>query len=648
MHAAFLYHAIRAGMDLGIVNAGQLVGYEEIEPELRDRVEDVLFDRRNDATERLISYASQSRGDGKKRTYDLEWRHLSVTARLAYALRNGVLDFVDQDVEEARRLAPRALDVIEGPLMDGMKEVGDLFSAGKMFLPQVVKSARVMKQAVAYLQPHVEAEQQVGTRRPPGKVVLATVKGDVHDIGKNIVAVVLRCNNYEVVDLGTMVPRETILREAVEQQADIIGVSGLITPSLDEMVHVAEEMDRKQLTCPLLVGGATTSAEHTAVRIAPRFHGECLHVRDASRVAGVVADLLDPARRETRVRSNREEQQRFREIHEDRISGVLLSYAEARERRPQVFWQPEHVSRPNFLGRKVLEDFPLVEIAEYIDWTFFFTAWGLKGRFPQLLDHPTQGTAARELHQAACQLLGRVIDQKLLRASAVYGFWPAMSEQDDIVLFDDERYEHEIMRCCMLRQQRSPGGGETCLSLSDFVAPRESGIGDYVGGFAVTAGLGADAAAHAFEEDLDDYHAIMVKALADRLAEAFAELLHERVRKEWGYDPNEQLSKEDLIAEKYRGIRPAYGYPACPDHSEKGKLFQILQPQSIGIMLTESYAMHPAASVSGLYLAAPHARYFNLGRIGADQVRDYAIRKGVSVEQAEQWLRPNLGYRTPE
>jgi 5-methyltetrahydrofolate--homocysteine methyltransferase len=641
MHSAFLYHAIQAGMDMGIVNAGQLVVYEDIPKELLERVEDVLFDRRPDATERLVEIAEQVKGRGTKREIDLAWREASVEQRLVHALVHGVVDFIEADVEEARQQAERPLHVIEGPLMDGMKVVGDLFGAGKMFLPQVVKSARAMKRAVAVLTPFMEAEK--AQARSAGKIVMATVKGDVHDIGKNIVGVVLGCNGYEIVDLGVMVPCDRILDAAIAEDADLIGLSGLITPSLDEMVHVAREMERRGIDKPLLIGGATTSRQHTAVKIAPVFAGTTVHVLDASRAVGVVSALLSDERRDAFAATNVAEQERLRETHAGGAARPLLSYAEARARRPALDFDPASLAKPAFFGRRALDAVDLAELVECIDWTFFFHAWELKGKFPKILDDPHQGAAARELYENGRALLQRIVDEKLLQARGSYGFWPANAEGDDLVLWTDTSCHTEAARFPMLRQQRA-SEGKPCLSLADFVAPVESGVVDSVGAFAVTAGIGADALAARFEAELDDYQAILVKALADRLAEAFAEWLHGRVRREWGYGQDEQLSLEDRLAERYRGIRPAFGYPACPDHSEKPRLFTLLDAPAQGITLTEHFAMLPAASVSGLFFAHPESRYFTVGRLGRDQVEAYAARKVMPLAQVERWLAPNLGY----
>ena len=645
IHSAFLYHAIRAGMDMGIVNAGQLIVYEDIPKDLLERVEDIIFNRRPDATERLVEFAEQVKGSGTKREVDLSWRDAPVEARLAHALVHGVVDFIEADAEEARQKLPRPLDVIEGPLMDGMKIVGDLFGAGKMFLPQVVKSARAMKRAVAYLEPFMEAEKQASAAAAPkGRIVMATVKGDVHDIGKNIVGVVLGCNSYEVIDLGVMVPQDRILQTAIDAKADLVGLSGLITPSLDEMVSVAKEMRRRRMTIPLLIGGATTSRQHTAVKIAQEYDQPVVHVLDASRAVDVVSRLLNPAAKEGFDAANRDDQARLREQHAGRSRKALLPLPAARVNRVAIDWANEELPVPGFLGTRPIERLPLSTLVPFIDWTFFFHAWELKGRVPAIFDHPRYGAAARELYDHAQALLDRIVREGSLTASGVYGFWPANADGDDIVVFADEDRTRERLRFNMLRQQEQIADDKPNRSLADFVAPRSSGRPDYIGAFAVTAGLGADALVSAFEREHDDYQAIMVKALADRLAEAFAEYLHAEARREWGYGRDEGLSIEDLQAEKFRGIRPAFGYPACPDHTEKRKLFDLLDATAAGISLTESFAMMPAASVSGLYLAHPRARYFMVGRIGADQVADYARRKGITVEDAERWLAPNLGY----
>ncbi|MEU6075388.1 methionine synthase [Micromonospora sp. NPDC047074] len=620
MHSAFLFHAVRAGLDMGIVNAGQLALYQDIPADLLELVEDVLFDRRPDATDRLVDFAATVTGSGTRRTTDLAWRAGKVHERLSYALVNGVVDFVEEDTEEARQLLGRPLDVIEGPLMDGMRIVGDLFGSGKMFLPQVIKSARVMKRSVAYLEPYLEQEKVSG--RGQGKVVLATVKGDVHDIGKNIVGVVLGCNNYEVVDLGVMVPASRILDTAIAEGADAIGLSGLITPSLDEMVSVAEEMRRRGLDLPLLIGGATTSRQHTAVRIAPAYDGTTVHVLDASRVVGVVSDLLDPERAAVLDAANRAEQERLREQHVNRHSVARLTLTEARANRERVDFTDLPV--PAFTGAHAVT----VEIGglrELVDWQFLFLAWELKGRFPAILDQPV----ARELFEDANTLLDKIIAEEAFQARGSYGFWPAHSEGDDIVFGG--------VRLPMLRQQTVKPAGRPNRCLADYVAP----TGDHLGGFAVAI-HGAEALAARFEAERDDYRAIMVKALADRLAEAFAEYVHLRARREW-FEPDADPLIEDLHAERFRGIRPALGYPASPDHSEKRELFALLDAAGQEIGLTESYAMTPAASVSGLIFAHPASRYFTVGRIGRDQLEDYARRRGCELAEAERWLRPNLG-----
>ena len=651
MHAAFLYHAIKAGMDMGIVNAGQLVVYEDIPKDLLEHVEDVIFNRRPDATERLVQVAETVRGAGKKRVADLGWREAPVEKRLAHALVHGVVDFIEQDVEEARQRYPRPLDIIEGPLMDGMKIVGDLFGSGKMFLPQVVKSARAMKKAVAYLEPFMGAsaaeksgQEAEDSRQFNGRIVMATVKGDVHDIGKNIVGVVLGCNNYEVIDLGVMVPAGKILDTAVERKADFVGLSGLITPSLDEMVMVAKEMDRRGMRLPLLIGGATTSRQHTAVKIAPEYSSPVVHVLDASRVVDVVSRLLGE-RRAQFDRENRAAQDEIRARYAERRDKPLLSYEQARANRLKYDWDEHEIATPSFIGRRYLDDVPLAEIAKFIDWTYFFSAWELKGRFPQILDHPQYGAAARELYGHAQALLNEIVDGRLLRARGVYAFWPAVADGDDVIVHKNEDRREGFARFPMLRQQEAQPDGRPNLSLADFVAPRGSGIPDYLGMFAVTAGLGADDLVRRYEADHDDYHAIMVKALADRLAEAFAAWLHAQARHEWGH-PDRSLSADDIHLERHRGIRPAYGYPACPDHSEKFKLFELLDAPRQGLTLTDHAAMLPAASVSGLYFSHPQAKYFNVGRLGRDQTESYAKRKDVATEEVERWLSSNLAYET--
>jgi 5-methyltetrahydrofolate--homocysteine methyltransferase len=639
IHSAFLFHAIKAGLDMGIVNAGQLVVYEDIPPALLEHVEDVIFNRRPDATERLVQLADTVKGSGTRQEHDLAWRDAPVEQRLAHALVHGVVDFIEADVEEARLTLPRPLDVIEGPLMNGMKIVGDLFGAGKMFLPQVVKSARAMKKAVAYLLPYMEEEKRRtgATSQSPGKIVLATVKGDVHDIGKNIVGVVLGCNNYEVVDLGVMVPADRILQTAVEEKADLIGLSGLITPSLDEMVFVAREMERRGFTIPLLIGGATTSRQHTSVKIAPEFRQPVVHVLDASRAVDVVSNLLSAAQKPGFDAVNRAEQDKIRRQHAALKQRPLLAWPAAQANRLRLAWSDDVVARPAFTGARMLDDVSLDDLVPYIDWTFFVSAWELKGRFPAVLDHPQYGAAARELYDHARTLLDRIVRGRLITPRGVYGFWPATTEGEDIVLAGGPTFN-------MLRQQEAMSPDTPNLSLADFIAPRDSGVHDFIGAFAVTAGHGVSELVAGFERDHDDYHAIMVKALADRLAEAFAEYLHARARRDWGYGASERLTADDLVAERYRGIRPAFGYPACPDHTEKRKLFDVLDADRAGISLTENFAMAPAASVSGLYFAHPEARYFTVGRIGRDQVEDYAKRKGEDVAGIERWLTPNLAY----
>jgi 5-methyltetrahydrofolate--homocysteine methyltransferase len=646
IHAAFLYHAVQAGMDMGIVNAGQLEVYEEVEPQLLERVEDVLFNRHPDATDRLVSYAETVKGSKKSQKIDLSWREGKVEERLSYALVKGIGDYIVQDVEEARQQVEATLNIIEGPLMDGMNIVGDLFGSGKMFLPQVVKSARVMKQAVAYLVPYIQEEQAAtGEVRSNGKILLATVKGDVHDIGKNIVGVVLGCNNYDVIDLGVMVPAEKILETARQENVDIIGLSGLITPSLEEMRHMAAEMERQGIDLPLLVGGATTSKIHTAVKIDPNYNnGPVIHVVDASRAVGVASQLLSPEQRDGLAHAVREEYAAIRVKHAGRTARKRLrSLAEARANRFQPDWRAYQPPTPAFTGVKLFESVDLQEIRPYIDWTPFFSVWELAGKFPRILQDPQVGEPARQLYDDAQELLDRIIAKKLLTAKAVIGLFPAASDGDDIVLQNGEE-KPAVIHC--LRQQMEKPPGRPNYSLADFVAPRESGKQDFVGMFAVTAGIGLQEIVADLEAQHDEYCAIMAKALADRLAEALAEYMHKRVREElWAYADAQTFDNEALISETYPGIRPAPGYPACPDHTEKGELFRILNAQqAAGITLTESFAMLPAASVSGYYFSHPQAAYFGIGRINRDQVQDYAQRKGIDVATAERWLAQNLAY----
>ncbi|MBI1355835.1 MAG: methionine synthase [Acidobacteria bacterium] len=653
MHSAFLYHAIAAGMDMGIVNAGMLEVYEDIEPELKVLVEDVLLNRRPDATERLIEHGEMLKAAGgdvsATEKKNEEWRSAGVAERLSYALVKGVDAYIEQDVEEARLELGRPLLVIEGPLMDGMGVVGDLFGAGKMFLPQVVKSARVMKKAVAYLTPFMEAEKAEMAAagqavRTQGKIVLATVKGDVHDIGKNIVGVVLACNNYEVIDMGVMVPCEKILERAKTENADVIGLSGLITPSLDEMVHVAREMERQGFKLPLLIGGATTSRAHTAIKIAPHYSEPVVHVLDASRAVPVATSLLSDEGKAAFVARHAAEYEALRQSHAA-PQHTMVSLEAARRKRTPIEWRSEDIPTPSFTGRRTLEDFPLETLREYIDWSPFFHAWGLKGLYPRILEHPEHGAQAAQLFREGNELLDRIIAEKLITARGVYGLFPANAVGDDVELYADSDRTVPLQRLHFLRQQADREGSKPCRSLADFVAPKETGLPDHVGAFAVTAGIGMKELCDRFRAEQDDYSAILAESLADRLAEAFAEYLHKRVRQEWGYGLDEGLSSEDLIRERYRGIRPAPGYPACPDHTEKGALWSLLDVEaSTGMLLTESFAMWPGASVSGLYFAHPEARYFGVGKIDADQVADYAQRKGMTQAEAERWLAPNLNY----
>ena len=651
IHSAFLYHAIAAGMDMGIVNAGMLEVYEEIEPGLKQLVEDVLLNRRPDATERLVDFGETLKGSGKAATEKKaeEWRNGTVEDRLAHALVKGIDTYIEADTEEARVKLGRPLAVIEGPLMAGMSIVGDLFGAGKMFLPQVVKSARVMKKAVAVLTPYMEAEKEAKaaageTVKSQGKIVLATVKGDVHDIGKNIVGVVLACNNYEVIDMGVMVPCEKILERARAVNADLIGLSGLITPSLDEMVHVAREMERQGFKLPLLIGGATTSRAHTAVKIAPHYSEPVVHIVDASRAVPVTTSLLSDARKPVFMAQHWAEYEAVRKAHAV-PKQTVVSIAEARSRRTPIVWRAEDIPSPSFTGVRVLDHFPLATLREYIDWSPFFHTWGLKGIYPRIFEHVEQGAQARQIFKEGNALLDTIIENNLITARGVYGLFPANSVGDDVELYADEERSKVIERFHFLRQQAHKEGSEPCRSLADFIAPRETKLPDHIGAFAVTSGIGLKELCDSFRSKHDDYNAIMAEALADRLAEAFAECLHKRVREEWGYGGSENLSNEELIHEKYRGIRPAAGYPACPDHTEKGPLWHLLDVKAnTGIQITESFAMWPGSSVSGLYFAHPESRYFSLGKIGHDQVADYSERKGMDLHEVQRWLGQNLNY----
>ncbi|PVY78204.1 methionine synthase (B12-dependent) [Tamilnaduibacter salinus] len=648
IHSVFLYHAIKAGLSMGIVNPGQLVVYDEIDPALKELVEDVVLNRREDATERLLEAADQYRGQaGQQKAEDLAWREWPVEKRLEHALVKGITSYIIDDTEECRQRAEHPIEVIEGPLMDGMNVVGDLFGDGKMFLPQVVKSARVMKQAVGHLIPYIEAEKSAG-QQAKGKILMATVKGDVHDIGKNIVAVVLQCNNYEVIDLGVMVPCEKILETAREQQVDIIGLSGLITPSLDEMVHVAKEMQRQDYQVPLMIGGATTSKAHTAVKIEPQYDNDlALYVSDASRCVNVASKLLSQKAKEAFVAQTREEYDTIRERRKKKGSRMkLIGLDEARQRDTGIDMASYEPVRPSFTGLKVFDAYDLETLVDYIDWSPFFISWDMSGKYPAIFDDPKRGEAARTLFDDAQHILRRIIDEKRLTARAVIGFWPANRRGDDIVVYTDESRSEELTTLHHLRQQDEKSPGKPMLALSDYLLPEDDERCDYIGGFAVTAGIGADELTEEYKAVNDDYSAIMVQALADRLAEAFAEHMHERVRREfWGYAPAEALDNDALIKEKYRGIRPAPGYPACPDHTEKSTLFELLDAtDNAGMTLTEHYAMSPSAAVSGWYFAHPEARYFSVGRIGRDQVVDYAERTGMSVAEVERWLSPSLGY----
>ncbi|MEE8220955.1 MAG: methionine synthase, partial [Woeseiaceae bacterium] len=650
IHSVFLYYAIQAGMDMGIVNAGQLAIYEDLPTDLRDAVEDIVLNRRDDATERLLDVAENYKGhksESRTNAQDLSWRELPVDKRLEHALVNGIDEFVIDDTEEARLATDRPLDVIEGPLMDGMNIVGDLFGAGKMFLPQVVKSARVMKKAVGHLVPFIE-EEKGGAIKSNGKIVMATVKGDVHDIGKNIVGVVLQCNNFEVIDLGVMVPCQKILETAKREGAAFVGLSGLITPSLEEMVLVAKEMQRLEYNLPLLIGGATTSPAHTAVKIEPNYDGPVIYVKDASRAVGVAQALITQGAREELVEKTRQDNARRRERHASKTRQVPQStLVQAREKKHRIDWGSYVPPRPTFTGTRTFGDISLDALRGYIDWMPFFNAWEFHGKYPQILSDATVGEAARSLFSDASVMLDKIINEQWLRARAVIGFYRANSvDHDDILVFSDDARQNKLMRLCHLRQQRGKPDGHAQDCLADFIAPLDSGVDDFIGGFAVTAGIGIDEHVQRFEADNDDYSSILLKALADRLAEALAEYMHETVRTDhWGYANNEGLSNDQLIAEKYRGIRPAPGYPACPDHTEKGRLWELLDVESnIGLQLTDSYAMFPTAAVSGFYFSHPDSKYFSVGKIGRDQVESFAARKGMAVSEAERWLAPNLGY----
>lgn len=646
MHSCFLYHGIQAGLDMAIVNAGQLDVYADIDPDLRERVEDVLLNRREDATDRLLEIAENYRGQGAKTIEkDMSWREGDVNARLTHALVHGIADFIDEDVEEARQVADRPLHVIEGPLMDGMNVVGDLFGSGKMFLPQVVKSARVMKKAVAYLMPYMEKEKE-GKQQSAGKILLATVKGDVHDIGKNIVGVVLQCNNFEVIDLGVMVPAATILETAKNEQVDIIGLSGLITPSLDEMAYLAKEMEREGFSQPLLIGGATTSRIHTAVKIAPGYKGSTVYVVDASRAVGVASKLLSASNQNAYAEEVRAEYQMMRERHlAGREKRERQSIEAARANAPKIDWQGYTPPKPTFLGNKTFKNYPLADLVPSIDWTPFFATWELAGHFPEILEDKIVGEAARNLYDDAQAMLTKIVDENWLTANGVIGFWPANRVGDDIRLYEGEDRSTEKVMLHSLRQQMKHSRGRANFALADFVAA-EGDAPDYVGGFVVTAGHGVKERVDAYKAEGDDYNAILLEALADRLAESFAEHLHARVRREfWAYAADETLDNAALIREEYQGIRPAPGYPACPDHTEKGTLFKLLDAErEAGVDLTESYAMWPGAAVSGLYFSHPQSEYFGVGRIEKDQVEDYAVRKNLPLTEVERWLAPNLNY----
>jgi len=648
IHSVFLYHAIKAGLDMGIVNPSQLEVYDEIPAELLELTEDLVLNRKPDATERLLNFAEGISAEGKKAKKDEEWRNKAVNERISYSLIKGIADYVESDVEEARQSFQFALEVIEGPLMDGMNVVGELFGSGKMFLPQVVKSARVMKKAVAYLTPFIEEEKlKSGNQSNAGKILLATVKGDVHDIGKNIVGVVLACNNYEIIDLGVMVPKEKILDTAIHENVDIIGLSGLITPSLIEMTKIAEEMGKRKMDIPLLIGGATTSEVHTAVKISPNYHGVVVHVKDASKSVQTVAALLSYEQKGVFINNIRDKYEAIRKIHSGKNKTIsLLPLAEARNRALKIDWKNYIEIRPSFSGIKTITDYPISEIANYIDWTFFFLAWKIEGIYPAILNDPIKGTEAQKLYHDGQKMLQQIIDQKMLKANAVIGFWPALSDKDNIELFENEDKSLKLASLHFLRNQQDKGEYSNNLCLSDFIPSKSDQVTGYLGGFAVTTGIGIEKWIEKFESEHDDYNAIMLKIIADRLAEAFAELIHEKVRKEyWGYAKNEHLTIPEMIKEKYQGIRPAIGYPSIPDHSEKKILFNLLNAeQEAGISLTESYAMYPAASVSGYYFSHPEAKYFMVDKVSPEQVKDYAERKGITLKEAEKWLAPILGY----
>jgi 5-methyltetrahydrofolate--homocysteine methyltransferase len=645
IHSVFLFHAIKAGLDMGIVNPGMLQIYDEIPKDLLEKIEDLVLNRRADATERLLQFAENIKSDGKKEERKDEWRELPLEERIAHSLVKGFPEFVEEDMAEALKKYSPTLNIIEGPLMDGMNIVGNLFGSGKMFLPQVIKSARVMKKAVAILLPYIEAEKaKLKVSSAQKKVLMATVKGDVHDIGKNIVGVVLACNNYEIIDLGVMVPTEKILDEAVKNNVDVIGLSGLITPSLEIMVDIAKEMERRNLDIPVLIGGATTSKIHTAVKIEPEYSNAVIHVKDASLAVNVVSNLI--AKNEKYVEAVKAEYAQIRDFQGKRKAKEYLTLEEARKNKYKIDWNNTPIYKPNFVGVKHLIDFPLEELRNYIDWTFFFITWGLKGTYPAIFADQKQGEAAQKLYKEANEFLDEIIENKMLQANASFGIWPANSDGDDVVLYQDESRKKELGRFYHIRQQEKKKEGVPNFCLADFVAPTESGKIDYCGGFATTAGIGIEKWTKKYREENNDYKAIMVEALADRLSEAFAELLHLEVRKNyWGYVPEENLSLDDILKIKYQGIRPALGYPACPEHSEKESLFELLDANKIGITLTEHYAMYPNASVSGQFFVHPESRYFSLEKIGKDQVEDYAKRKGASFEFVEKFLPTNLNYK---